>query len=102
MDQTDKQSQGVEQAKTYRFVALCKECGVFDERIVSLKEAKEDGPLKDDPALRHHERTDHFTVLLNYTIAPGGIQKMVDVGGEAIDFGRIAEWLKSDGDGSDE
>jgi hypothetical protein len=78
----------------YRFVAACKKCGVCDDRIVPYSEAVSDGPLNDDPAMRHHERTEHTCVLVNYTTAPTDIQEMLDDGHpDKIDLERIMEFM---------
>lgn len=83
----------------YRFVVACKECGVVNEVTLTREEAIEDagaGPIEDDPARLHYERTGHTAARLNYTTAPADVREMLD-GGEPddIDWGRVAEWLSS-------
>lgn len=81
----------------YRFVIACTECGVVDEVTLTREEAEKDagaGPIEDDPARLHYERTGHTAARLNYTNAPPDVREMLD-GGEPgdLDWDRIMEWL---------
>mgnify|MGYP006273847113 CR=1 FL=1 len=80
----------------YRYLTVCKTCGVVDESVLSADEATQDPePIEDDPGYLHYERTGHLVARLNWTIAPVDIQEMLEGDAEDLDWSRVAEWLKT-------